>query len=186
MMRVTSRKTPQQHQERQEEAPAKRREGWWSKIDWFRWIVSLAIPIVVGFVTGILTGNAARDVYGRIDLPPLAPDQETYPIVWSILYVLMGIGLSLAWGAEGDPKTRRRAFTAFGVQLALTAAWPIVFFLMESFQAAVLIVLAQLIATAYTMDQFGRLSPWAGRVFLPQLLWVAFASYLNISIALLN
>ena len=183
MMRVKKQDMPQREVQNEGAADGKA-TGFLKRIDFLKLFVSLAIPLVVGVAVGTLVGPATEEVFNSIQQPPLMPPRIVFPIMWLVLYALMGIAFYLVWTADSDKK--RGAFIAYFVQLALNAAWPIVFFLYARFSVAVVIILALMIAIAVCMELFVRVRPLAGKLLVPYLVWTAFATYLNISIALMN
>ena len=154
-------------------------------IDWVKLIVSLATPAAVGALTAVLTKDKTGPVYAALRKPPLSPPGEVFPWVWAALYLLMGIALYLAWSSRHEG-SKTKALSAFFVQLALNAAWPLVFFLAQDLLLSAVIALALLFAVAVAFTLFRREARVAGLLLLPYLLWAAFAAYLSLGVALLN
>ena len=94
-------------------------------------LICLAVPLVPGFIVGMLTSGSA-DIYERIKTPVFAPPAAVFPIAWGILYALMGISLYLIYRSGGV----RRNYVLFGVQLLINLVWPFLFFTFEAFTAA--------------------------------------------------
>ncbi|HIW17349.1 MAG TPA: tryptophan-rich sensory protein [Firmicutes bacterium] len=145
-------------------------------IKWPRLLFWVGLSLAAGGISAWLT-SGSMDVYSAlVPKPPLAPPPIAFPIVWSILYVLMGIAAYLVSVSRGK---RGPALVLFVVQLAVNAAWPVVFFNMLAFKAAfaLLVLLAVLIAAVIFL--FARLSRAAAWLMAPYLVWVCFAGWLN-------
>ncbi len=145
-------------------------------------ISSLALTLGTGFLTGFLTGNQT-EVYQELVRPPLSPPGWVFGVVWSVLYLLMGIALYLVGTTQGDHK---RAIGAFGIQLFLNFCWPILFFGLRLYCFSAIWLGALLAAVVLTTILFFRIKPLAGWLLVPYLLWCAFALYLNIGTCILN
>ncbi len=150
------------------------------------YIISIAIALTVGGLSALLTsGN--MDIYSEITKPPLAPPSILFPIVWTILYILMGISSAIIY-SERDVNAAKanRALIIYGINLFLNFFWSIIFFNMRAYLFA-FIWLVLLWAVILTMiKKFAQIKPVAGILQIPYLLWVTFAGYLNLSIYLLN
>lgn len=155
------------------------------KIKWKPLLICLAIPLAVGGLSAFLTRNG-METFQSLNQPPLSPPAWLFPVVWSILFLLMGLASYLVYTSGKPRPATRTALIVYGVQLAFNFLWPIFFFNLGLylFSFVWLVVLWGLILT--TTILFFRLSKPAGLLLLPYLLWVAFAGYLNLSIYLLN
>lgn len=158
----------------------------WEPPSWLLIAVCVAVPLCVGLLIGALTGASAKELYASLKLPPLSPPDWIFSIVWTVLYALMGIASYLVIRSGCTQVRMRCALTAYAVQLLLNAVWMPVFFLAMAFGIAAIISLALMAALAITMDLFTRCSTAAGKLLIPCLLWVTFATYLTIGVALLN
>lgn len=143
-------------------------------------LICLAVPLVPGFIVGMLTSGSA-DIYERIKTPVFAPPAAVFPIAWGILYALMGISLYLIYRSGGV----RGNYVLFGVQLLINLAWPFLFFTLEAFTAAFFWLLLWAAILAMIISFYGKYPPSA-YLQIPYLLWVTFAGALNLSVALLN
>lgn len=152
------------------------------KATWY--ILFSAIALGTGGLAGWLTSDALRTVYPHLEKSPLNPPGVVFPIVWSVLYVLMGVGLARVV-IRRRPGTAWAAFL-WAVQLAMNFGWTLIFFREQAFLAA-LIWLAVLWAVILAMTLvFHRLDQAAGWLQIPYLAWVAFAGYLNYAVWVLN
>ncbi|MBR2831692.1 MAG: tryptophan-rich sensory protein [Oscillospiraceae bacterium] len=145
--------------------------------------VCVAIPLLVGGLSSLLIRNSFS-VYETEALPPLAPPPVVFPIVWAVLYILMGVSSYLIW-RTGDQR-RFTALTVYGVQLVMNFIWPLLFFEMREFLFAVIWLGLLFIAVLAMAILFKKLRPAAGILQIPYLLWLAFAFYLNLGVYLLN
>ncbi len=148
-------------------------------------ITSILIPVAVGGLAGFLTRNS-MNIYGEINTPPLSPPGIVFPIVWTILYVLMGISLYLVRDSKADAKLKSKGYLAFGLQLAFNFLWSIVFFNFRWYLFAAIWLLALIVLIALNIFYFAEANRAAGLLLVPYLLWCAFALYLNIGIFILN
>ena len=139
----------------------------------------LALPLAVSALSALLTGGAGNG-YASCELPPLAPPGWVFPVVRTLLCLLMGLSSYLALRGRAPQQEKRSAAWLYLAQLAVSLIWPILFFrlgwrLFAFFWLMLLWLLALL-----TQNAFSRLSRTAGYLLLPQLLWVAFSGYLNL------
>lgn len=152
------------------------------KIQWKPLIVSLALSLGAGWLSTLLTPQI-QGSYSELYKPPLAPPGWVFPIVWTLLFVLMGIAAYLVYiSSEGD--RRREALGYYLAQLAVNVGWSVIFFRFEAYVTAFfwLLLLWYLVFT--TMQRFAALNRTAGRLLVPYLVWLTFAAYLNLAIAL--
>ena len=143
-----------------------------------------AAALAVGGASALLTQEGMQ-AFAALRQPPLSPPGWLFPVVWTILYVLMGIGMAIVW-RETSGRERRRATEAWALQLAVNFFWTILFFRLEArllafFWLVLLLVLAARMARIF--EQHSRL---AAQLQLPYLAWLAFAGYLNFAVWLLN
>ena len=155
------------------------------KIDKKRLIICLAIPLVVGGAAGLLTMNS-MEAFEALNQPPLSPPGWLFPVVWTVLYVLMGIASYLVSVSDAPQGEKTRALWTYGIQLAFNFLWPIAFFNLKWYLFAFLWLVILWILILITALRFGRIRKPAGYLLVPYLLWVAFAGYLNLGIYLLN
>ena len=155
------------------------------KINYKALIISIIVPLLVGGISALLTMNSMEH-FGTLVQPPLSPPAWLFPVVWSILYVLMGIGSYLVFVSNVSMDEKGRALKVYGLQLVFNFFWSILFFNFDLYYfsfAWIIVLLGLIIATTYV---FYRIDKRTIYLFLPYILWVAFASYLNIAIAILN
>ncbi len=146
-------------------------------------VIAIAIPLIVGGLAGLLTMNS-MGFYETINKPPLAPPGFLFPIVWGLLYILMGVSSYLVW-REKTAKSRM-ALYIYAVQLVLNFVWPLIFFNGRMFLFAFVWLLILLVTVIIMTIKFYEINKIAGFLQIPYILWLAFASYLNLAIFLLN
>ena len=153
-------------------------------IDWKKLLLSLAIPLGVGALASLLTGN--YDLYTKLVQPPLSPPGWIFPIVWTALYLLMGYGSYRVWTAPVDAALKKKALTLYAAQLAANFIWPLLFFGAQWYLVSLLWLAVLWVLILLTMRVFGQVDERASDLLIPYLLWVTFALYLNFGIWLLN
>lgn len=150
-----------------------------------RLLLCIAIPLVVGGLSAFFTRDG-MERFENLKHPPLTPPGWLFPVVWTILFLLMGIASYLAANSGGMKQAVRGAMTLYGVQLGFNFMWSILFFNMGWFLFAFIwLVVLWLLIFAATV-RFYQLSRPAGYLMSPYLLWVTFAGYLNFGVYLLN
>ena len=142
---------------------------------------SVLIPVIVGAVIGFITSNLID--YNSLIQPPLAPSSILFPIVWSILYVLMGVSYGIL---DTNSLVDENINSIYYWQLFVNALWSIFFFVLKWRFFAFLWILLLLVLLIIMIIRFYNKNKVAGLLQIPYLLWVAFATYLNFSIYLLN
>ena len=155
------------------------------KVHWTDLLTSIAIAELVGVLSSLLAGNSSS-FYQALPLPPLSPPGWVFPVVWTILYALMGVAAYLIYSAEADAERKRTALTFYVVQLAVNFLWSIVFFRFQLFWLSVAVILLLDVLVALTILRFRPISKAAAYLLLPYLAWILFATYLNIGVAVLQ
>lgn len=145
-------------------------------------IISFAIPLVVGGISGFFTRNA-KEVFESLVKPSFAPPPSIFGPVWTILYLLMGISLYRVLQSEDDIKM---ALVFFSIQLFLNFIWSPIFFVLEMRLLAFIVILILLFFILLTAFSFYNIDKLSGVLFIPYILWVSFATILNFSLYYLN
>ncbi len=140
---------------------------------------------LIGTLSGLFAGDSGG-LYSAFEKPPLSPPGWVFPVVWTILYALMGISAYLIYTADSGNKTKRRALTLYWAQLAVNFSWSIVFFRFQALAASVAVIVVLIILVIAMIVSFFRIRRSAGLINIPYLLWLLFAAYLNIATAILN
>ncbi len=156
----------------------------WNK--WKPYIVSVAIALGVGALAAFFTRDS-MDIYLSVNQPPLSPPAWVFPVVWTILYTLMGISAAMVYekGIEKGIDTSF-ALKIYAVQLVANFLWSIVFFNLRWYLFAYIWLMLLWVLIIVMIVQFRRVSRLAAYLQIPYLLWVTFASYLNLMIYILN
>lgn len=148
-------------------------------------IFFVAIPLLVGILSSFLS-DGEMAVFRQLNLPPLSPPGWVFPIVWTILYVLMGVASYLIYSASAPSPKISSALNLYSWQLFVNFLWPIFFFRFELYLFSFVWLLFLWGLVFLTMIAFYRISKPAGLLLLPYLLWLTFAAYLNLFVTLLN
>ena len=148
--------------------------------------IAIAIPLLVGGLSALLTrGN--MQIYSQVQTPPLSPPAILFPIVWTLLYILMGISSAIIWAnREKDSEAAQSGLAAYAVSLAFNFTWSILFFNFRLFGFSFVWLIALWILILVTILQYRKISPTAAYLQIPYAVWVAFAGYLNAGIWWLN
>ncbi len=156
----------------------------WQKIKPFVFFIALSLG--VGAFSAFLTRDA-MNIYGEIISPAFAPPAILFPIVWTVLYILMGVSAALVYRQkEAMPPAVRDGMVFFGTSLAVNFTWSLIFFNLRAFLFASLWILFLLFLIASTIYYYRKVSPPAAYLQIPYLLWVAFATVLTFAIYHLN
>jgi len=152
---------------------------------WKSLAVCLLLPLTVGGLSALLSMEGMKD-FARLEQPPLSPPAWLFPVVWTALYLAMGLASWLVLTSGRHQALTERALWWYGLQLLTNFFWSILFFRLELRLTAFLWLVLLWVLILITLRQFHRLRPAAGWLLVPYLLWVTFAGYLNLSIFLLN
>lgn len=151
-------------------------------IHWKNLITAVAIPLAAGGLSAWITKDGMK-AFETVNQPPLTPPMWLFPVVWSILFVLMGIASYLVVMQKGEDT---KALTLYAVQLIFNFFWSIWFFNLGWYLFAFLWLVALWILIIATTVAFYRISKPAAWLMLPYLVWVVFAGYLNLGVWWLN
>lgn len=142
---------------------------------------SILIPLLIGGIVGLIISNSID--YNSLEKPALAPPNILFPIMWTILYILMGVSYGIL---ESKNLIDLKSKFIYYFQLFVNAMWSIIFFVLKWRLFAFLwIILLDILVVIMILD-FYKKNRVAGLLQIPYLIWILFASYLNFSIYLLN
>ena len=145
------------------------------------YIKSILVPVIIGGIVGlIISGSMDYDV---LEKPFLSPPSIVFPIVWTILYILMGISFAIL---KTNNLNDENTDSIYYLQLFFNALWPIIFFVLKWRLFAFIWIIILLILVAFMIKTFYERNKLAGLLQIPYLVWLIFASYLNIATYLLN
>lgn len=152
---------------------------------WKTYALWIVLTEAVGALSGWLTRNSVELYKTTIVKPPLSPPAIVFPIVWTVLFALMGIGTARIYMSPASA-TRSRALRLSLVQLFVNFLWSILFFNLQRFGFALLWLIALWLLILWMTLTFRKLDKLSAQLQLPYLLWVAFAAYLNLGVWVLN
>lgn len=141
----------------------------------------LFFPLLCGSIIGLLTSNFIT--YNTYKLPPLSPPGFIFPIVWSILYLLMGISYYLY---KNNNKSFSNTDLIYYLQLIVNLLWSIIFFVFKWNLFSIIWIILLLILVIYLIKLFLKENKISAYLNIPYLIWITFATYLTISIYILN
>lgn len=150
-----------------------------------RLIISIAIPLVVGGLSGLLS-MGGMEAYSQLKQPPLSPPGWVFGVVWPILYILMGLAFYRIWMLDYENEPVKDALFYYWAQLIFNFLWSILFFGLGLHFLALIDLIILWVFILITLIKFYRLDKTAGLLLVPYLLWVTFAAYLNLMVWILN
>lgn len=139
----------------------------------------------VGLLSGLLTRNGVEVFQNTAVQPPLSPPKWVFPVVWSILYALMGIGASLVSRTEDSPQ-RSRGLNLMIAQLIVNFFWSLLFFNAQAYGFSLIWLVLLWMLVLWMILEFRKTVPLAAWLQIPYLLWLSFAIYLNAGVWYLN
>ena len=153
----------------------------WKKVK--PYVISIIIALLVGGLSAILTKDN-MEVYSTINRPPLAPPASIFPIVWGILFILMGISSAIIY--KSHSKDSKKSLTIYAIQLLVNFFWSLIFFNLRNYLFAFIWILFLWLLIIYMIFEFYKTNKIAAYLQIPYLLWVTFATYLTFMIWILN
>jgi len=151
-----------------------------------RVLIFILICEGAGIIGSVFTMPSIPGWYAGLSKPPFNPPNWIFGPVWTILYAMMGLSAYLIYQSGIGKKQVKRALAVFAVQLLLNTLWSIVFFGVHMIFAAVIVILLLWGMILVTIIVFHRISKAAAYLLIPYILWVSFATVLNISLYILN
>jgi len=147
--------------------------------------INIFIPLAVGGLSALITKDSMQ-IFGSLNQPPLSPPGWLFPIVWTILYVLMGIAAYLVTKSASQQAQKKCALWVYSIQLIFNFFWTIIFFNMQQYLLAFFWLIALILLIILTLKNFVKINKIAAYLLIPYLLWCCFAAYLNFGIVILN
>ena len=145
-------------------------------------IISILIPLTVGTMSALFSGNMSS--YSILNKPAFSPPGFIFPVVWTILYILMGASSYRVYFSNSSNKSK--ALLLYCIQLFFNFCWSIIFFGLDLFLFAFIWLIALIFIIIIMIRQFLIVNPLSAYLQIPYLIWCIFAAYLNFSIFLLN
>lgn len=142
--------------------------------------ISLLISLGTGAVSSLLTPNVSEQ-YQTLYKPPLAPPGWLFPIVWTILFILMGVAAYLVYMSDSPDKDT--ALRLYLIQLVVNVGWSVIFFRLNAYLLAFTWLLLLFFLVYLTTKEFYKINKTAGYLMIPYLLWIIYAGYINFAIA---
>ena len=148
--------------------------------------IAIIVPLFIGGLSAFLTRDN-MNIYEEISTPPLSPPGFLFPVVWTVLYILMGISSALIWQKIEEYREKaENALLIYAVSLVFNFIWSIIFFNFRLYLLSFIWLAALLILIILTAVKYKKILPLAALLQIPYILWVTFAGYLNFGIYLLN
>ena len=147
--------------------------------------ICVAIPLIVGGMSALLTRNS-MEMFEMITKPPLATPGWLFPVVWTILYTLMGISTYLILTSDASQEEIGEAIRLYAYQLLVNFLWPTFFFNFQWYFFALLWLILLWVLVFLMIRKFASISKLAAYINIPYLIWLTFAGYLNAGIWWLN
>lgn len=148
-------------------------------------LVCTAIPLAVGGLSALLTKDGMKG-FEQLPKPPLSPPGWVFAVVWTFLYILMGVASYIVYASGGSRTKKRSALSVYALQLGFNFLWSVIFFNMRAYLLALVWLAVLFVLVLVTVRRFGVLSNTASRLMLPYAAWSAFALYLNAGVYLIN
>ena len=155
------------------------------KARWKAYILWVGLAEAVGILSGLLSREGMR-IYNEVAVKPaFTPPMWVFPVVWSILFALMGIGAARIWLSEDSP-ARSRGLNLFVAQLIVNFFWSLIFFNLQAYGFALVWLILLWVLVAWMTLEFYRVDPLAAFWQIPYLLWLTFAGVLTAFVYILN
>lgn len=145
-------------------------------------IISILIPNAIGFLSALLSN--VKDSFDTFNKPSFTPPGIVFPIVWTILYILMGISSYLIY--KDNSTYKNGALKVYAIQLILNGLWSIIFFKFKAFFLAFIIIIILIILTIIMIYKFYKINKVAGLLQIPYLIWLVLALILSFNVFILN
>lgn len=147
------------------------------------YVISVAAALVVGAASAAISGGGF-DTYKTLRLPPFAPPSAAFPIVWTVLFILMGIGAAAVYKSASNK--RFDVLAVYAAQLAVNFFWSIIFFKFEAYLSAFIWLILLLVLIGVMIFRFWGINKAAAVLQIPYFLWTVFAGYLTLFVYILN
>ena len=148
--------------------------------------ISVAVCLLIGALSGFATQSSVDTWYPELAKPDFTPPNWLFAPVWTLLYILMGIAAGLVWARGLHHIWVKTALYYFGFQLLINGSWSLVFFGLQIPPVAMGVIIVLAVLIVLTIRSFRVVSKPAAWLMVPYLLWVLFASMLNLRIVQLN
>lgn len=151
------------------------------KINYKKLIISVLLPLVLGGLIGFITNPSFN--YKDMITPSFQPPAIIFPIVWTILYILMGISSYIVLSSKKDVEVPLKYYI---LQLIVNLLWPVIFFTLQMYKLSFVLILVLIYLVIRMIIEFYKINKTSAYLQIPYLLWLIFASILNLAISILN
>ena len=148
-------------------------------------ILAIVIPLAIGGLSALISGGG-MEIFEMVNKPPLSPPGFLFPVVWTFLYILMGISSYLIYTSDADSSMKSDALKVYFLQLAVNFFWSILFFNFNWYLFSFVWLVLLWVLILLMIKKFQPVSKVAAYLQIPYLVWVTFAGYLTLGIYLLN
>ena len=149
-------------------------------------LISLLITLSIGGIAGFFTTSQIKVWYVYLNKPSFNPPNWLFGPVWTVLYIMIAIAAYLVWQRRDQSEAFKKARIIYFIQLLLNFSWSIVFFGLHQVLDALVVIALLFVSIIININAFSKFSKIAAWLLVPYLLWVSFASILNLSIWMLN
>ena len=147
-------------------------------------LINLAIPLTVGGLSSLIIKEGIEFYNQNVNKPSFSPPSVVFPIVWTILYTLMGISSYIVY--ESDSKIKKKALIVYATQLLVNFIWPIIFFNAKMYLFAFVWLILLCLFVLEMISLYFKVKPIAAYLQIPYMIWLIFASILNFAVFSLN
>ena len=155
-----------------------------------KYIFSVLIPLLIGYLSNILakiiSGVDTTTYYHELIKPRFAPSGIIFPIVWTILFILMGTSSYIILSQRKNELKTKDAMFYYWLQLALNFLWSILFFGLQLRLTALIDLILLLVFLVIMVYKFYKIKPIAAYLNIPYILWLIYAGVLNYFVWLIN
>ncbi len=144
-------------------------------------VAAILIPLAVGGLSALISMGGMMN--SNLPHVPLMPPAWVFPVVWTVLYTLMGISSYLVYTSDAPAEEKARAFGVYALQLFVNFLWSILFFNFRFYGFSFVWIIILFVLVLITAVRFYRINKTAGLLFIPYILWLILAGYLNLAIA---
>jgi tryptophan-rich sensory protein len=149
-------------------------------------IINIALTLSIGALASWATASSVKIWYPTINKPSFNPPDWLFRPVWTTLYILIGIAAYLVWLKKDSIVHFPRTVAIYLIQLILNLAWSFLFFYLHEIGLALAEISLLLLSIIINAVIFYKIDRWAGLLFIPYIIWVSFATFLNYNLFILN
>ena len=155
------------------------------KFNWLQCLIFIVVVEAIGSLSAWFAGDI-KAIYNGLNLPVLSPPDSLFGVIWPILYALIAIAGYLVYQQTTTQRDRIMNYALFSIQLFLNFIWSIIFFSQSAYWWGLAIIIILDLVVLLCILQFYRSSRLAAVLMIPYFIWICFATYLTLGVALLN